>query len=58
MEIIDREIRLCGYFVLVTSEKMTADALATYKSRDGSEKLFSGDKFHICVHAPDRHKRS
>lgn len=47
-EIIDREIKLCGYFVLVTSEKMTAaDALATYKSRDGSEKLFSGDKSYL-----------
>lgn len=47
-EIIDREIQLCGYFVLVTSEKMTAaDALAIYKSRDGSEKLFSGDKSYL-----------
>ena len=44
-EIINREIQLCGYFVIVTSDKMTAEeALTLYKSRDGSEKLFRGDK--------------
>lgn len=36
-EIINREIQLCGYFVIVTSDKMTAEeALTLYKSRDGS----------------------
>lgn len=45
---IDREIRLSGYFVIVTSEKMTAEeALDIYKSRDGSEKLFRGDKSYL-----------
>ena len=47
-EVIDREIRLSGYFVIVTSEKMTAEeALDIYKSRDGSEKLFRGDKSYL-----------
>ncbi len=45
---IDEEIRLCGYFVIITSEKMTAEnALILYKSRDGSEKLFRGDKSYL-----------
>jgi len=47
-EVIDREIRLCGYFVIITSKKMTAkEALTLYKSRDGSEKLFRGDKSYL-----------
>lgn len=45
---IDEEIRLCGYFVIITSEKMTAEeALDLYKSRDASEKLFRGDKSYL-----------
>jgi len=44
-EVIEREINLCGYFVIVTSENMTAkEAIELYKSRDTSEKLFSADK--------------
>ena len=44
-DVIDKEIALCGYFVIISSEKMTAeDALDLYKSRDASEKLFKGDK--------------
>lgn len=44
-EVIRREIRLCGYFVIVTSDKMKADeAIRLYKSRDTSEKLFCSDK--------------
>ena len=44
-EVIDEEIALCGYFVIITSEKMdAADALDLYKSRDASEKLFREDK--------------
>lgn len=44
-DVINRQIRLCGYFCIVTSEKMTArDALLLYKSRDDSEKTFRGDK--------------
>lgn len=47
-EVVDREIALCGYFVIITSMKMTAkEALSLYKSRDGSEKLFRGDKSYL-----------
>jgi len=46
--VIEREIDLCGYFVIVTSQKMTAkEAIALYKSRDASEKLFRGDKSYL-----------
>ena len=47
-DVIDQEIRLCGYFAIITSEKMTAsEALILYKSRDCSEKLFRGDKSYL-----------
>jgi len=47
-DVINREIKLCGYFVIITSEKMTAqEAIDLYKSRDGSEKLFRGDKSYL-----------
>ena len=47
-EVIERELDLCGYFVIVTSKKMTAaEALSLYKSRDASEKLFRGDKSYL-----------
>ena len=47
-DVINQEIKLCGYFVIVTSEKMTAEeALELYKSRDASEKLFRGDKTYL-----------
>ena len=47
-DIIDREINLCGYFVIITSEEMSAvDALSLYKQRDASEKLFRGDKSYL-----------
>ena len=47
-DVIDSEIKLCGYFIIITSEKMTAEeALELYKSRDGSEKLFRGDKSYL-----------
>lgn len=43
--VTEREISLCGYFVIITSERMTAkEALHLYKSRDTSEKLFAADK--------------
>ncbi len=46
--VIEREIKLCGYFIIITSEKMTAEeAIDLYKSRDGSEKLFRGDKSYL-----------
>ena len=45
---IDEDIALCGYFVLISSRKMTAEeALELYKSRDASEKLFRGDKSYL-----------
>ena len=45
---ISRDIKLCGYFAIVTSGEMTAEqALDLYKSRDSSEKLFRGDKSYL-----------
>lgn len=45
---VSRDIKLCGYFCKMTSEEMTAsEALTIYKSRDGSEKLFRGDKSYL-----------
>ena len=47
-DIISRDIKLCGYFCIITSLEMTAaDALDLYKSRDGSEKLFRGDRSYL-----------
>ncbi len=44
-DVIEQELSLCGYFTIVTSEKMSAqDAMDLYKSRDSSEKLFRSDK--------------
>jgi transposase len=43
--VIEAELKLCGYFCIVTSQKMSAEqALILYKGRDASENLFSGDK--------------
>ena len=43
--VTEREIALCGHFVIITSDKMSAkEALRLYKSRDVSEKLFASDK--------------
>lgn len=47
-DVIERELKLCGYFVIVTSQKMTAEeAIDLYYSRDASEKLFKGDKSYL-----------
>ncbi|NCC11381.1 MAG: transposase [Bacteroidia bacterium] len=47
-DVVNEEIKLCGYFCIITSKKMTAkDALELYKSRDASEKLFRGDKSYL-----------
>ena len=47
-EAIERKVVLCGYFCIVTSQKMTArEAIELYKSRDASEKLFKGDKTYL-----------
>ena len=46
--VIESEINLCGYFCIITSDKMTAkEAINLYKSRDVSEKLFRGDKSYL-----------
>ncbi|SCP99642.1 IS1634 family transposase [Anaerobium acetethylicum] len=48
ISVIEREIDLCGYFIIITSRKMTAkEAINLYKSRDVSEKLFRGDKSYL-----------
>jgi len=47
-DVIQNELRLCGYFCIITSEEMTAaQALIQYKGRDISEKLFRADKSFI-----------
>ena len=47
-DVIKQALQLCGYFCIVTSDKMTAaDALDLYYSRDASEKLFRGDKSYL-----------
>ena len=48
IDVTEKEIESCGYFVIITSDKMSAkDAIHLYKSRDASEKLFSGDKTYL-----------
>ncbi len=47
-DVIENELSLCGYYVIITSENMTAkEAINLYKSRDTSEKLFRGDKTYL-----------
>ena len=42
---IKARLELCGYFSIITSERMSAtQALVQYKGRDISEKLFGADK--------------
>ena len=44
-EVVEEELKLCGYFCIISSAEMTArEALDLYKSRDASEKLFRADK--------------
>jgi len=54
-DVTEKELRLCGYFCIVTSEEMKAsEALIQYKGRDISEKLFSSDKTFLgsnCMRA-------
>ena len=46
--VVKRALDLCGYFCIITSEKMKAEeALVQYKGRDLSEKLFRADKSYI-----------
>lgn len=47
-DVISRDIKLCGYFAIITSSEMSAaEALELYKSRDCSEILFRGDKSYL-----------
>ena len=47
-EAITRRLELCGYFAIITSEKMNAkQAISLYKNRDASEKLFRADKSYL-----------
>lgn len=47
-DVVERQLQLCGYFCIITSEKMSASqALVLYKGRDISEKLFRADKSYI-----------
>ena len=47
-DVVEAETDLQGYFVIVTSEKMTAaEALRIYHNRDASEKLFRADKSYL-----------
>ena len=56
-DVVERELKLCGYFVIVTSQKMTAkEAIDLYYSRDASEKLFRGDKSYLGNKSIRNHK--
>lgn len=47
-QVVSNELKLCGYFAIATSEKMSAkDAISLYKSRNTSEKLLRGDKSYL-----------
>lgn len=55
-DVIERQLKLCGYFCIITSEKMTAtQALVQYKGRDISEKLFRSDKTFIGAKSERTH---
>lgn len=48
LQVIRDELELCGYFAIITSEKMNAkQAISLYKNRDASEKLFRSDKSYL-----------
>lgn len=50
--VIEEELKMCGYFSIITSTEMTAkEALELYKSRDASEKLFKADKTFLGNHS-------
>lgn len=51
LEVIRDELELCGYFAVISSEKMSAkEAIGLYKNRDVSEKLFRADKSYLGNH--------
>lgn len=48
LQAIRDELDLCGYFAIISSEKMNAkDAIGLYKNRDESEKVFRADKSYL-----------
>ena len=48
LPVISDELNLCGYFSIITSEKMDAkEAIGLYKNRDVSEKVFRADKSYL-----------
>ena len=48
LQVIREELDLCGYFSIISSEKMDAkEAIGLYKSRDASEKVFRADKSYL-----------
>jgi len=48
LSVISDELELCGYFAIITSEKMEArEAISLYKNRDVSEKVFRADKSYL-----------
>ncbi len=48
LQVIRDELELCGYFAIISSEKMNAkQAISLYKNRDVSEKLFRADKSYL-----------
>lgn len=51
LQTIRSELDLCGYFAIISSEKMDArDAIGLYKNRDVSEKVFRADKSYLGNH--------
>ena len=48
LQVIRAELDLCGYFAIISSEKMDAKkAITLYKNRDASEKVFRADKSYL-----------
>lgn len=48
LKVIRDELDLCGYFAIISSEKMNAkEAVRLYKNRDASEKVFKADKSYL-----------
>lgn len=48
LQVIRGELDLCGYFAIISSEKMDAKkAITLYKNRDASEKVFRADKSYL-----------
>ena len=48
LPVIREELDLCGYFAIISSEKMEAkEAIDLYKNRDASEKVFRADKSYL-----------